>query len=293
MRRTWSIFLFEHEQPDNRTRRALRRLVGTWNRDRTPPFESLAGAGWHAGFDESTVDRLDPLRTLLTDHGIEHHFSWRDHVEDEDYATADFIAVLGASPNLEFPFLRNETTAFVPAPPCQLCGSTGAYGVVQVEPLAIDATQLGRSLADLPPPGPAGWELIILPAGQLLLSTRLAAAMADNQVRGYHTSPVIDAATGEPSRHLVQLVADKSILVPCPEHTKVDLGPFCPGCGMSYGVLDGYFRIQDSWVGEDEVLSRDLDKGSMLYVSARLYDILSTPEPNGADRHDVMMICRH
>lgn len=293
MRRTWSIFLFEHQQPDNRSRRAMRRLIDTWNRDQTPKFESLAGAGWHAGFDKSTVDRLDPLRALLTDHGIEHRYSWRDHVEDEDYATADFIAVLGASPNLDFPVLRNETTAFVPAPPCQLCGSTGAYGVVQVEPPVIDSTQLDRSLADLPPPGPAGWELISLPAGQLLLSTRLATAMADNQVRGYRTTPVIDAATGEPSRRYVQLVADKPVLVPCPDHSKVDVGPFCPGCGTSYGVLDGYFHVQDTWIGDDEVLSRDPGKGSMLYVSARLYNILSTPAPNGAERHNVMMTCRH
>jgi hypothetical protein len=51
-------------------------------------------------------------RVPLADHGIEHRYSWRDH--DEDYATADFIAV--------------------PAPPWRLCGFIGAYGVVQVEP---------------------------------------------------------------------------------------------------------------------------------------------------------------
>lgn len=291
MRRTWSIYLFEHKQPDNRARRSMRRLIDRWNRDHTPLFESLAGAGWHAGFDESTVDQLEPLRALLTNHGIEYRFSWRDHVEDEDYASADFVALLGASPRTDFPFLRNEETVFRPAPPCQLCGSV--FGVVQAEEPVIDETELNRSLADLPPPGPTGWELITLPPGQLLLSTRLAAAMADHQVRGYRTTPVIDAATGEPSRHLVQLAADKSVLVPCPEHSKVDVGPFCPGCGTSYGVLDGYFRVQDTLIGEDEVLSRDPGKGSTFYVSARLYDLLSTPSPNGAERYDVMMICRH
>jgi hypothetical protein len=49
-------------------------------------------------------------------------------------------------------------------------------------------------------------------------------------------------------------------------------------------VLDGYFRIQDSWIGEDEVLSREPGKGSMLYVSTRLYGNLSTPAPNGVPR---------
>ncbi|MGN9914638.1 hypothetical protein ACTMTJ_44615 [Phytohabitans sp. LJ34] len=302
MRRTWTVALFEHEQPDARAQRATRRLVDEWNSEQTPALTTLPGpdwmpTSWRATFDEAARDRVESLRARLVaahdSDGVEYHFAWRDHVEEEDYASADFIGLLGAEPDLSFRFLVNEQTAFTPAPPCPTCGAQGPLDVAQDEPLVIDRKLLDRALADLERPAPGGWDAVGLPYGRLLVSHRLLATLRERHARGHRTSPVIDAATGEPADELVQLSADRAVLVPCPEHTRVDGGGICPTCGTSHGTLDGYFWIRDDWLDDDEVISQHPSRAAVLSLSRRLLEAVRSSAPNGVRRNGVTMVCRH
>jgi hypothetical protein len=299
MRRSWTVSLFRHQQPDGAAWRALERLVTAWNKGRergAPRFEPVQDFMWHATFGADARPQLDRLLGQLSELAARtdavHHLAWRDRVEEDDFAAADFIEILGVDPMLTPPFLVNAETALLPGPPCPRCGSQDALDGVQTEPFRIDERRLHDRGPDVPP-GAGGWDAVNLPNGHLVVSRRFAAVLADNHVRGYRLHEVIDAATGRSSERMVHLTAERAVLTPCPEHSRIDGDPFCPECGTAFGTLDGYFWARADLVGDDEVLSRHPGRGAMLHVSRRVHDALREAGLNGVRRNNVLMLCHH
>lgn len=297
MKRSWTVALFRHEQPDEDAWQEVQRLVADWNQRETPKFEAVMDFMWQITFGSDDRRKVDVLRGLVREAeraaGVTHHYSWRDRLEEDDYARADFVGLLGCEPDTTVLFLVNEDAAFAAAPPCPRCGAWSPYTVEQTAPLVIDPGKLAQSVAEAPASEGRACDLVSLGNGHNLISRRLAAILTDNDVTGHELRPVIDSTTGDPSAEIVQLLAAKAVISPCMEHTRIDGDPFCPLCGTAYGMLEGYFWVRDSWTGTDEVMSRHPGKAAMLHVSRRVYDMVRDAELNGIRRGGVFMICRH
>jgi hypothetical protein len=299
MKRSWTITLLKHEQPDAGVWAELVRLTGAWNRGGTRKFEPVMDFMWHINFDAASRAELDTLlaqlETLKRERGAAFHLASRNTLEEEDYAAADFIEILGTdlgSPDR--PFVRNQEAAFAPGAPCPVCGAQDAFDVEQREPLAIDLSLLESGTAADGTPAPAGgWDLVNVVNGDKIVSARVVSLLEAEGVRGYALRAVMDGSTGRPTERAFQIAAERAVLTPCPEHSRVEGEPFCPACGTAYGALDGYFWVRSDQVDGVEVVSRHPRKGAMLYVSRRVYERLRDAGMNGLQRNDVLRVCAH
>jgi hypothetical protein len=293
MRRSWAISIHQHEQRDDAAWPRLTRLVEEWNSRETPKFEAFFDFTFVITFDESTRLQMDRLLERLEALGATYHLVPNLTLEDDDYATADFIELFGTDLEMTPPLVVNEAEAFGSPTPCPRCGSQDLFDIPVTAELVIDETRLHAGVGGGPPPGPGGWDAVHLPNGDRLVSAALAAVLQQNGVEGYELHEVIDAATGKTSRNAFRLTAEKAILTPCPEHTLVAGDGFCSECGTALGSLEGPFYVRSDWIGDDEVISRHPGRGAMLYVSRRVYDLLDAASLEGLHRGDILLQCRH
>ena len=298
MKRTWTIALFQHEQPDESVWRELERLVARWNAREEPKFENVMQFMWQANFDATTRPQLDRLLAALDalrqTRGAAYHHASRQLLEDEDYAIADFIEILGVGLGTSArPFLLNESSAIGRPQPCPRCGAQDAFSVPQREPYVIDETLLDEPCEDHPRSPAGGWDLVNLPNGHKLFSRRLAALLDEHAVEGYDLIEVLAGTRRRRSKRMFQLGAKRAVPAPCPEHTTIVGRPFCPACGTGYGSLDGFFWIRRDWIGDDEIVARHPNRGALLHVSRRVYEALLAASFAGIHRNAVMRVCDH
>jgi hypothetical protein len=299
VRRSWTITILHHEQADEGVWQDVADLVRDWNATETATIEPVLDFMYQANFDERDRDRLDRLVHRLQDlertrgRAAAYHLASRVSLDEDDYRRADFVELLGTDLEMTPPLVMNEAEAFAPPSPCPRCGWQDPFDVAVASRLVVDETRLHVGVAGGPPPGPGGWDVVHLPNGDKLVSQRFVAVLRDNDVRGYELHDVIDAATGSVSPRVFHLTAKRAILVPCPEHTKVDGDGFCPECGTAHGNVDGYVYVRSDWVGDDEVISRHPRRGAMLYVSRRVKALLDAAPLEGLQRGDVLMVCQH
>jgi hypothetical protein len=298
MRRTWTITLLEHEQPNAAAWRAACRFADDWNARQSPKFAAevpfLRTVLLDSGDQPSLERLLAELRALGDAAGTTYRLNSRNVLEEADYSRADFIGILGVGLGDDSrPLILNAAAALAPSRPCPQCGWHDAFDQVQREPLVLNEALLDQKNADdEPPPHRGGWDLVELPGGQKLASPALLAVLKAGDVRGCEQREVLTAA-GRASRRMTQITATKAILTPCDEHSRVDGAPFCPACGTAQGSLKDYFWVRQDWLGEDEVISRHPGRGAMLYVSRRVYALLRSAGLGGILRHDVLFVCRH
>lgn len=279
MKRVWSVLLSRDQQPDERTWSRIGELVAGWD-----GFEPVLDIMWHASFD-SRAELHRFTRQLDRIDGATFQLFVRDDLRDEDYAKADFIGIWGADLAVDPPLVRNKDTAYRPGTTCPHCGAPpDEFDLTAVEPLVVDETLMDGPAADGSRPDDHGWDLADLPNGQLLASRRVTSILEG--VRGWTSTEVIDAVTGEPSRRFAALGAEKAVVTPY----GVEGEPVCPECGTAHKQVEGPFRISRDAVGDDEVVSLHPGKVSMLYVSRRVHGLLSAANLNGLIRRDVLML---
>lgn len=298
MLRTWTITLFKHEQPIESLWSEVTRFVTTWNDSHMPKFTKVMEIMWHINFDGSTVaamkSLIQQLDQLKQDLNITYRVSSRGELEEDDYASADFIQIIGVNLGSELhPFLLNPEEAFGPVSPCVGCGLQDIFDVKQKAAFIIDETLLDQAVDDEAPLGKGGWDLVELATGQILVSQRLSDLLEHNEVDGYKLIEVINGATEQASKRIFQIIANKAVLTPCMEHSQIKGAPFCPSCGRARGDLEDYFWIRSDWIGDDEVISRHASGAAMLYLSRRIYQQLISNGFNGVHRNDVLFCCHH
>ena len=126
--------------------------------------------------------------------------------------------------------------------------------------------------------------------GHDLVSQRVQDRLADAGIEGYELYEVVSAGTGEPSRRMAQILATKAI-APCPEHTVMATGSFCPVCGTSHGRVDGAIFVSSADVGNAGVISA-IPAEARCSTSAETSSSCSS-DLNGVVRGGILRLCRH
>lgn len=277
MRRTWSVAVARDDRLGVDWKN-VGQVMASWT-DRaaiTPVGEVM----WLA--DTGSAEVADALSDAVTALGLTPLRSSRTAYEDQDYATADFIGVTGADLSLQPPFVLGDP--FREDPPCPECGHHDAFDVTRVRQIRIDESLLDAPAPDGTRPGPNGWEVVNLPDGGLLLSTRLLTEVA----AGLAVENVLNAH-GEVSSRMTALPAAVAVLTPCPRHTRFEGEPPCPLCGTARSSLDGYFWVPRSAVGSASVVSRHPRRAAMLHVSRDVFAVLA--DVPGVRRGDPIRVC--
>lgn len=296
MKRSWTITLLRHEQPSDQAWSELERVVADWNAGDGPPFQLVADFMRLVSFDEATRPRMEVLLRELErverETGAVYDLAARQHLDDEDYARADLIGILGQDLTLSPPFLLDDEELSA-AQPCPECGWADPLDAPLAQPLTIDESRLDEPAADGTEPGPDGWDLANLPNGHILVSRRVQSILRVGGVRGYELHEVLGGSTGRPSKRVARLTATTAVLTPCPEHSTIAGDPFCPRCGTAHGKLDGFFWVRSDVLGDRDVISRHPGLGAMLHVRRRVFGLLEQAELSGLHRTGVLMVCDH
>ncbi len=230
----------------------------------------------------------DATAEALTPFGADVIRSARTVYEESDYADADLIGISGIDLSIDPPFVRNTARAYRDDPPCLRCGHHDPFDVTVRRPPRIDESMLDAPAPDGSRPGPRGWELVNLPDGALLLSTRLVGLLREARIEGLAVEPVLNAR-GATSTRMAALRATVAVLTPCPRHTVIDGGPFCPACGTAHGSVDGWFWVPRSTIGRAEIVSRHPHRAAMIYLSPRAHRLLD--DVPGVRRGDPVRVC--
>jgi hypothetical protein len=298
MRTSRSVALFQHEQPSAVAWDAVSRLCREWNARSRPRIEQPHPFMWMGTFDDAEKDDYDALvtelDTLVDRLGVVYQTAIGTHLEESDYAIADFIQILGVGlGSEERPFLLNRSEAIGPPEPCPDCGAQGIFEMPQTAPYHIDESLLDGDTVDERLQGSDGWDVVNLANGQILVSDRFREVLEDTGASGYELIAVTSGDPPRPSERMFQLVARHAVLVPCLEHSRFIGLPPCPTCGFGRGVLEAYFWVRADWVDGDDLVSRHRRGAAHLYVRRRVYDALVAAGLNGLHRNDVMRVCRH
>lgn len=256
---THFVTLYQHEQPDALWSTVDDLLAGLAV-DRSLDFARAVSLG--------TASAADELAVRLRDVGLVVHVSSDTVLDDSDYEQADYVGVYGAEPGEGL--VKNPDRALVPTGPCPACGGQDILDVEQAEPFEIDRTQLDLQV-----------EVVQLPGGGLAVSDRLARLLD-----GLHGIRRTELTPG-----LVQLSADRLVLVPCRTHTTVHGDPHCTDCGRARGEVVGYFWVSGAQVAGADLVARNRNGMSFLFASRRLLEVLGSP--TGLSTYDVMRVCNH
>lgn len=298
MRLSRGIMLYHHEQPSKAAWNAASDLCAAWNAQATPVLTQHLEFMWVGSFDEAEKDEFDAfvgqLDGLTARFGVVYHTAVRTHLEESDYAQAEFIQILGVGLDSETrPFLLNEVEALGAPEPCPECGSQSIFDIPQVASYHINKTLLDADAVNQQLQDKAGWDLVNLPNGQLLVSYRFCEVLEDMGARGYKLMTVTSGTPPRPSERMFQFIAERIVLMPCLDHTRILGQPPCPICGVARGTRETYFWVRSDWIGKDEIVSNVRTGTSLIYVSRRLYDAINSAGLNGIYRNEVMRVCHH
>lgn len=298
MRRSWKLFLAKHEQSNEAVWHDIEHLATSWNANHFAQFEGFMPGMLHIIFEEVTRPVMDTLIQKLEAKDCEskvvYHVATRSVLEEEDFAIAGFIEILGVGLGTEERiFLLNEKELMGSPSTCPTCGWQSDNDWKQTQPNVIDETVLDEPAEGESPPREGGWDFVNLPNDGLLISKRVTDLFEKKRVHGYRLREVINGATGRSSKRMYQLLAGRRVLTPCTEHTRVVGNPHCLACGTAYGDVDGYYWVRDETVADTEVIARHPNDAAVLFVSRRVYELLKAANLNGFHRNEAIFICHH
>ena len=233
---------------------------------------------------EGTADPEYPLlaaelRRLEQETGLTWFLGARDTRRPDDFEKAPFVEIVGNTYPPEF--VPNRKQALVAAPGCPACGRhDGKTGSIAA-PLIVDESLLDRQVHPAPNYAPPGLDVVSLDGGALIISSRVAELFEGNGVAGWELIPVISLSTQKPSTRLMLLRAQKSVLLPCEEHTPITAPGGCVTCGKIRGGLLGYFSVREEWLGGDEIFSRHRALLASICVSNRVYGLMKAAKVRG------------
>ena len=299
MKNQTDITLLKNEQPSEQAWSVAQEFARAWNETHQHQFQDIMSFMLKVSFTDSTTpeceDLLKKLAQLESESKIKFHTYSEEVYEPADYGADGFINIIGISLDgrEDRPFVVNESEVLESLDPCPRCHWHDTFDCRQTGPFVIDETLLDQPLADGSPPPAGGWDFVNAPAGHEIISRRLAELLRDNKVQGYSLEKVISQQTGNESERMFQLISEKAILIPCPQHTRIDGQGFCPICGTAWGNLEGTYCVRADVIGSAEIFSRHRNKGAMLYVSHRVYKLCSEANIQRIIPGEVVKICRH
>lgn len=272
---------------------ALTAFARTWNRehknlfvvDEEEIFVTLADGVRDAerAALERALDELQRSHGCCGIEGIESRYK-----RPEDYASADFVAILGDG--CAQGFIANEIEAWGPPLTCEACGREGRDPERRVlGPLVVNEEILTRSLeahAAQPP------DLISLRNGVFLASKQLVDQLTSFGARGFSLSEVLCADSQQPSKKYFLLSATTAVVTPCPTHTPMTSEP-CVACGSGGGNLLSEVYIEEPLLRDRDLFSRHRYGFSDLYFSRELYQHLVAAGTVGMLTTGALDRCRH
>ena len=270
----WTISCFAHEQPDAGVWSALTREVDQWPQARgdvpPPSFMRI--------FTVGTPHERDLIVTRLREvSGAVVNLGPSTRLDEADFASAEYVAAWPAAERL---VVVDPGEALVSSGPCPACGMEDAFDVSQ---------QRGFRVTDDAHDG----DVSGLPAGGLAVSSRVLDVLRAVGASGYATRDVLVGPGATVSTRWFQLVAERSVLVPCPVHTQIEGELFCATCGAAHGTVVGYFWAPPSIVAGLDVFARHPSLRTMLHLSRRLADALDAAGVTGLTCSDVVRVCDH
>lgn len=268
----WNVSCFAHEQPDPDVWAALARVVdgyGAGPGGQAPPFMRVV-----------TVDTPDQRDTLLArlravpDAVVRVGPSTR--LSATDLSTAEFVAAWPAEERLTVMGVEETLAA---SGPCPTCGLTDSLDVVQQRPFTVVDDAVDGDVS-------------ALPAGGWAVSSRALGVLESVGATGFTTVDILVGPGSRRSARWFQLLAGRAVLAPCPVHTEVEGGPFCPTCGAAGGTVVGFFWVPPA-VADCDVFARHPSLRTMLHLSRRVADALAGRGATDVTFTDVARVCRH
>ena len=285
MRTTTAIAVLRHEQPTTDVWVAVEAVISAWEREGGPEFDRQVDFLREVELTDSAA--RDDLVARLYAVGAAVHVVPRNVLEPRDYEQAEYVGIFGV--DLGPAFVSNADDAVVDSGPCPECGGHDELDVEQVADFQVDESWLQRPAAAGTRPPEQGWEVVGLPGGGLAVSRPLAEQL--QQLEGVTFRDLL--VGGVPSDRLVQVVAERSVLVPCRVHTRVEGAPHCPTCGRARGDVLGYFWVSPAQTGGRDLISRHRGRHAFLAASRPAMDLLDRHAPAGLWVHDVLRLCEH
>jgi hypothetical protein len=310
MSRSASVLIYAEPQPSADVWGKAQELVERWNLEHDPKWEYLEAGEFSSYSLEIDADsaEFEDLENLLNSYREEHRLEFELHlgelVAEDDYESADFVLIYGQelhAQSLEYAdeseghgrFVVNEDENWERGEPCPGCGWTNEYGA-QGGPIAVDEWYLDREYD----PEKAAWEetrrdwdVISLPSGTILVSSRVADALTELGASGYEARNVVSATTGVASTRVFELHPERWIAQVCEEHTAID-GDVCPVCGRVVGKLEGHVHLRDEWVADDDVIGRNPGH-RFVYLARYVFHHFREIEAKGMVAAAPLFVCAH
>lgn len=283
MLRGRELRVYAHEQPGPRVYEKVVARARAWTRARKipktthdGPFAPVAdfslGFSFYIRVDEAARRELD---VLVASFGpkAKVHLAAESRPDDEDYRTADYVALWGR--DLPTSSFANAEDALVFARPCR-CGRVER---IQVADLEVQRSRLEK------------WDIVNgLWLDQRIVSPRVAKLLG--RFEGPVFRPVRDAKTKRPLP-MVQVSAKTSIRAACKKHDRSGVTR-CVRCGAAKvrGAMRDHPRVAPASTKGHDLVSEGGD--GCLYASRRLYDALAKLAPRGlAPPSSLFLLCPH
>ncbi len=270
----WTISCFAHEQPDAGVWSALAREVDRWPQARgdvpPPSFMRIFAVG--------TVHERDLIVARLREvSGAVVNLGPSTRLDEADFASAEYVAVWPAEERL---VVNDPEEALASSGPCPACGMEDAFDVSQRRGFRVTDDACAGDVSGLP-------------AGGLAVSSRVLEVLEAVGASGFTTRDVLVGPGPTVSTRWFQLVAERSVLVPCPVHTQIEGEPFCATCGAAHGTVVGYFWARPPIVAGLDVFARHPSLRTMLHLSRRVADALDAAGVTDLTCSDVVRVCDH
>jgi hypothetical protein len=273
-------------QPDEHSWNYLQQFAFNWNLSHRHTFSECAGLMLELRFSDSAhpehCELLVLLEQIKSEFPFQIHLSHRRIYDVSDYEFADFIEINGVvlDDDQGHPLVVNALQVLTPSA-CPQCGYIDAFDQIQSGPLIINESML-----------PTNLDFVDISAGLKVVSSNFAAILVTHGVEGFTLEPVLDSA-GLTSKRYWQLRAQRSILVPCPEHTPAIDGAFCPTCGAAHCTVESEDWVREDEIRNHEIFSRHRMLGAIFYVSGRVYHHLVAAGLQQIKPSRIFRKCRH
>jgi len=303
--RTFSFARFQ--QPGEAAWAEVGAFAKAWNQEHETKFSNIAEILWSIEFPDANdralaefLGRLCAVRSLFQ---ISCLTQAKNIFSECDYRAADFFEILGVNlVGADRRFVLNEAEALGPPVPCPECGWRDMFDKPQLTSFVIEESLLDASLPTGEHPPPGGWDCVNLPNGHKVVARRVVALLDANKVKGYELLPVLTSATNQPSERVVQILAHKAIPVLRPVGDFEGALVLCNRCGAARS-LNPWFRehlvdmqpmycVGQDEVSRDEIFSRHLGRGAMLYVPGRVYGVLIAAYISGIVAAGIVQYCK-
>jgi len=307
MKRQISFSFLRLENPDENSWRQIVDFVEHWNNGHNVKLSNTMNIMLSITFPEEVDPELDDFVVQLRaiEQQCQVRFSARAEVQfnEIDYQNADFVEIQGVGPTMSDgrQLILNEDQALDTPAACPTCGWTDVFDKPQRQSFVIDETLLDA----FPPEGErqpvGGWDCVNLPSGHKLVSRRFVSILEINKVHGFELRAVLDNRTGKPSRRMVQLLAQRPVPALKPIGDWKGKLIICPACGTARRIgiepqqtnicTEPDYCVERRQIGDDEIFSRHLRRGAMLYISGRAYTELRRSGVNGLFASNIVRLC--